>query len=182
MTIQRATVEAKATFDTHGGNVRNHDLVLHGATGDGGSVVVCVEAKAGESLGATVAQQTQAATKARQANPSSNALARLTDLVARLCRYPLEDARVAATRYQLLTAWAGTLTDAADAAHAVFALHEFRTDERPEDKSALNGAELERFADTVLGCELPRQGSTVVRSCAGGPGGRGSALSRPCGH
>ena len=155
VTVRSATVEAKTSFDAHGGNVRNHDLVVRAATVDGEPVVVCVEAKAGEPLGATVAEQARAAAKAKRANRNSNASARLTDLVSRLCRYPIDDARVALLRYQLLTAWAGTLADAADTAHAVFAVHEFRTDQRPEDKSSLNGAELARFADAILGCDLP---------------------------
>jgi uncharacterized protein DUF6946 len=153
--VRSATVEAKTSFDAHGGNVRNHDLVLRGATVDGEPVVVCVEAKAGEPLGASVAEQARAAAKAKQAKRNSHAYARLTDLVTRLCRYPIDDARVAGLRYQLLTAWAGALADAADTAHAVFAVHEFRTDQRPEDKSSLNGAELVRFGDAVVGCDLP---------------------------
>jgi hypothetical protein len=54
-----------------------------------------------------------------------------------------------------LTAWTGTLSDAANADHAVFALHEFRTDERPKDESVRNRDELNRFAEGVLGCDLP---------------------------
>jgi hypothetical protein len=159
LSVQSVTVEAKATFDSHGGNVRNHDLVLRATTAGGEPVVVCVEAKAGELLGATVAEQGRAAAKAKQANPRSNAEARLTDLVARLCRFPITDSRVAQIRYQLLTAWAGTVADAAHASHAVLALHEFRTDDRPEDKALLNGADLERFADAVLGCDVPSAGT-----------------------
>lgn len=121
--------------------------------------MVCVEAKAGEPLGATVAEQGRAASKASLANPRSNAPTRLADLIARLSRFPITDRRVAETRYQLLTAWAGTLADAVDAAHAVFALHEFRTDNRPDDKSAINDAELARFAESILGCELPTAGT-----------------------
>lgn len=34
-------------------------------------------------------------------------------------------------------------------------LHEFRADKRSDDKSALNGAELARFAEAVLGCDIP---------------------------
>jgi hypothetical protein len=158
LTVRSATIEARASFDAYGGNVRNHDLVVRAATATCEPVVVCVEAKAGEPLGATVAEQARAATKAEQANPRSNAPARLADLIARLSRFPVTDPRVAETRYQLLTAWAGTLVDAVDASHAVFALHEFRTDSRPDDKSAINGAELTRFADSVLGCELPAAG------------------------
>jgi hypothetical protein len=163
LTVHHATVEAKTSFDTYGGNVRNHDLVLRAATAEGDPVVVCVEAKAGEALGCTLAEQMQAATKAKEANPDSKASARLAELVTRLCRFPIDDPRVASLRYQLLTAWAGTLADAADAVHAVFALHEFRTDQRPDDKSALNGAELARFAEGVLGCDLP--GTRAIPWC-----------------
>lgn len=155
LTFKSATVEARATFDVHGGNVRNHDLVLRGANAEAEPVVVCVEAKAGEPLGATVAEQARAAAIAKLKNADSRASTRLNELVERLCRFGIDDARVAELRYQLLTAWAGTLADAKEAAHAVLAVHEFRTDERPEDKSALNGAEIARFADLVLGCELP---------------------------
>jgi hypothetical protein len=142
LVVQSATVEKKTRFDNYGGNPRNHDLVLHAATADGAPVVVCVEAKAGEKLGKTVAEETTAARKAKEANRRSNAPARIDDLVKRLCRLPQDDTKVAAMRYQLLTGWAGTLADAEGAAHAVFALHEFRTDQRPDDKSAINGADL----------------------------------------
>ena len=102
-----------------------------------------------------MAEQVVAARKAEAANPRSRASARLTDLVSRLCRYPIDDVRVGALRYQLLTSWAGTLAEAAHVSQAVFVLQEFRTEERPDDKSSLNGAELARFADAVFGCELP---------------------------
>jgi hypothetical protein len=153
--IEDVTAEAKSRFDKYGGNVRNHDLVLRG-TNNGEPLVVCVEAKAGEPLGATVAEQTVAAAEAMQVNRRSNASARVSELVTRLCRFPIEDARVGQLRYQLLTAWAGMLTDAAGASHAVLMVHEFRTDQRPDDESAHNGAELVRFGQVVLGCELPR--------------------------
>jgi hypothetical protein len=155
ITVNRALVEAKASFDSHRGNVRNHDLVLHGTTQHDEAVVVCVEAIAGEPLGNTVTEQRKQAQRAERINDNSQAVTRLDELVARFCRHRPDDARSGALRYQLLTAWAGTLADAAEAAHAVFVLHEFRTDERPEDRSAHNRNELDRFADGVLGCELP---------------------------
>lgn len=153
--ISTATVEEKAKFDTHGGNVRNHDVVVRGTTKEGDSVVVCVEAKAGETLGKTVAEQTAATEQALTANANSKAIKRLNDLITRFCRHPIEDPLVAALRYQLLTAWAGTLVHGAVAGHVVLAVHEFRTDERPHDKSGINADELGRFARAVLGCELP---------------------------
>lgn len=153
--ISTANVEEKAKFDAHGGNVRNHDVVVRGLTKAGDSVVVCVEAKAGETLGMTVAEQKVTAEQALNANPNSKAIERLNDLVTRFCRHPLEDPRAAAVRYQLLTAWAGTLVSGTGAVHLVLAVHEFRTDERPDDKSDVNADELGRFASAVLGCELP---------------------------
>jgi Domain of unknown function (DUF6946) len=160
--IHDVIVEARSRFDEYRGNVRNHDLVLRG-TSNGEPLVVCVEAKAGEPLGATVAEQAEAAAKAKQVNPRSNASARVSELVTRLCPHPIEDPRVGALRYQLLTAWAGMLTEAAGASRAVFVVHEFRTDQRPDDKSAHNGAELVRFGDVVLGCGLPEGVPWCVR-------------------
>jgi hypothetical protein len=104
-------VEAMARFDAYAGNVRNHDLLLRGWADDGRSVVICVEAKAGEPLGNVVSEQARAAQKASAANPRSQALQRLDDLVATYCRFPFCDARVSRLRYQLLTAWAGTIAD-----------------------------------------------------------------------
>jgi hypothetical protein len=67
----------------------------------------------------------------------------------------------------LLTAWAGTLADATGAAHAVLALHEFRTDRRPDDKSELNGAELRRFAAEILDYDVP--GAPAIPWCVRAP-------------
>ena len=66
--LRSATVEARTSFDAYGGNVRNHDLVVRAVTADGEPVVVCVEAKAGEPLGATVAEQ--AAPQRKRSTPT----------------------------------------------------------------------------------------------------------------
>lgn len=102
-----------------------------------------------------MAEQKIAAAQALSANPKSKASERLNGLVTHFCHRPADDPQVAALRYQLLTAWAGTLVSAAGTEHAVLAAHEFRTDERPKDKSSVNADELNRFASAVLGCELP---------------------------
>jgi hypothetical protein len=75
--------------------------------------------------------------------------------VKRFCRAPIDDEELSKLRYQLLTGWAGTLADAKGAAHAVFAVHEFLTDDRKDDKFAANDAELARCTDLVLEYELP---------------------------
>src|SRR5689334_21931051 len=120
----------KSTFDERGGNARNHDLVVHASTPDGGPVAVFVEAKAGEPLGETVAKQRMIAGKAKQKNARSKAEKRLVDLVDGL---ELGDPRIEDVRYQLVTAWAGTLASVDGFKHAVLVVHEFRTDARPRD-------------------------------------------------
>lgn len=180
LVLQSATVEKKTRFDTYGGNPRNHDLVLRATTTDGEPVVVCVEAKAGEELGETVAKQIKAAKKARKANPRSNAPARIDDLVKRLCRLTTREPKIAALRYQLLTGWAGTLADAEGAAHAVFVLHEFHTNRRPEDRSTINGTDLALFAEVVLGYHLP--GAEAIPWCVRVPDVEGIPASLYVAH
>jgi hypothetical protein len=159
LTVRQLVVEKRASFDIYRGNVRNHDLVMSATTSTDEPVVVCVEAKAGEKLGDVVAQQRKRAQrakeKARAQNKDSKATERLDELILRLCRGGATDTRVKDLRYQLLTGWAGTLADAKNSKHAIFAIHEFRTDQRPEDRSQHNRDELDRFADAVLGCVLP---------------------------
>jgi hypothetical protein len=151
LVIHDAVVEMKSTFDESGGNARNHDLVVHASTPKGEPVAVFVEAKAGEPLGETVAKQRVIAAKAKQKNARSKAEKRLVDLVGGL---ELGDPRIEDVRYQLLTAWAGTLASADGFEHAVLAVHEFQTDARPRDKTKVNGTALALFTDVVFGLEL----------------------------
>ena len=58
--LTQLVVEAQSSVDEFSGP-RNHDLVARGELPSGECVVICVEAKAGESFGATVKQQTSAA-------------------------------------------------------------------------------------------------------------------------
>jgi hypothetical protein len=146
-----AVVEMKSTFDERGGNAHNHDLVVRASTPHGEPVGVFVEAKAGEPFGQTVAKQRAIAAKAKRKNAKSKAETRLVDLVDGL---ELGDPRIEDVHYQLLTAWAGTLASADGFAHAVLAVHEFRTDARPRDKTKANGATLALFAALVCGLEL----------------------------
>ena len=162
LTIHEATVEMKSTFDARGGNARNHDLVVRASTATGEPVKVFVEAKAGEPLGESVAKQRVIAAKAKQKTPNSKAEQRLDDLVTGFGR---GDPRIENVRYQSLTAWAGTLADSAGCKHAVLAIHEFRTDARPKDKSPVNGKALDLFADVVLN---PERAVTPAPPAGGG--------------
>lgn len=155
--LEDVRVERESHFDDHGGP-RNHDLVAYGRLPNGERVVVCVEAKAGETLGQTVGQYAKAATAKRESGKPTKAPARLQDLLAKYVpHYSLNEERVRLMRYQLLSALAGTQAEAAgiDAEHAILMVHEFRTDQRPDDKTRSNLTELHRFVTTVFDCEHP---------------------------
>jgi hypothetical protein len=113
-----------------------------------------------------VAQQARAAAAAKVAadnavaesgtSKTSNASARLDGLLARLVHDRPFEQRVQDLRYQLLTALAGTISDALahDARHAVLMVHEFLTDQRA-DKRMIERHEkdLWNFCTTVFGVE-----------------------------
>jgi hypothetical protein len=141
----------------HGGP-RNYDAVVHGHLPGGDRVVVCVEAKAGEALGQTVEQYAKAAQHTLENKRPTNAPKRLEKLLERYARdYDAADDRVRLMRYQLLSALAGTETEAAAAGanHAILMIHEFLTDNRREDKTAAHMADFSRFTTVVFDCGHP---------------------------
>jgi hypothetical protein len=159
--LTHVVVEAQSSVDEFSGP-RNHDLVARGELPSGESVVICVEAKAGESFGATVKQQTSAAARAKSIakkdGKTSNAPERLKGLLERFVDYPTSEPRVQNMRYQLLTALAGTLSEAEErgAQHAVLMVHEFLTDERPNAEIVReHDRDLHNFVTTVFGLEPP---------------------------
>jgi hypothetical protein len=159
--LMHIAVEAQSAVDNFSGP-RNHDLVVHGELPNRESVIVCVEAKAGESFDVTVKQQTTAAerahVKADKDGKTSNAPERLKGLLKRFVGYPPTEQRVQDLRYQLLTALAGTLSEAEkqDAQHAVLMVHEFLTDQRPGNDVLLeHDRDLHNFVTTVFDQEPP---------------------------
>lgn len=160
--IEDVVVEAQAKVDGYPGGRRNHDLVARGHLPNGDGAVVCVEAKAGEPLGLTIVGQRAAAKAAKQKNANSNAPQRVTDLVDRFVRSDYAAAKVGDLRYQLLTAIAGTISDARrhNAVHAVLMVHEFRTDERETDMTADVDRALRAFCEAVFAVKPPSAQST----------------------
>jgi hypothetical protein len=159
--LTHLAAEAQSAVDKFSGP-RNHDLVVRGELPNGERVVVCIEAKAGESFDVTVKQQTAAAkraqAKAEKHGKISNAPERLTGLLERFVGYPPSERRVQDMRYQLLTALAGTLSESEDqgAQHAVLMVHEFLTDERPNEEVLLeHDRDLHNFVTTVFDQEPP---------------------------
>lgn len=150
--IESLHVEAQTAFDKHPGGARNHDLLIVG-TAAGGRVLVSVEAKAGETLGPTVAQYRRAAEKREAGGKPTKAPARLDALLRRfISHHDPQSERVEELRYQLLTAVAGTLAAANGSVnHAVLMLHEFLTD----DRISQTERDLYRFVTTVFDFEPP---------------------------
>lgn len=171
LVIDEVLVERQSSVDDFSGP-RNHDLVLRGHLPNREGVVVCVEAKAGEDFGPTVARQAKVAAAAKAkaddaARPgklkTSNASARLEGLLKRFVRYPVAEQRVQDLRYQLLTALAGTVSEAKGhgAHHAVLMVHEFLTDQR-DDEGIIEEHEqdLGNFCTTVFDVEPPGRQQT----------------------
>lgn len=176
-------VEAQSAVDEFSGP-RNHDAVLVGVLPDGERVCICIEAKVKESFGPTVKQQAAAAKRAtedaRDAGKKSNATARLNGLLGRFVGYPHSEERVQAMRYQLLTALAGTLSEAEQQAaqHAVLFVHEFLTDQGADEKLLeKHHLDLHRFMTTVLDCEPPSmEGGPWCMDVSGAPWANGIKL------
>ena len=109
--LERAIPEYEVRFDQYGRG-RVHDLGVFGLTDSGQSVFVGVEAKVDESFGPSV-KDVYLAAKAKQiAGVSTNAPARIEQLLSRHFKSP--EPALSDIRYQLLYATAGTLAVEAD--------------------------------------------------------------------
>jgi hypothetical protein len=129
---------------------RCHDLMLLGER-HGGVTAICVEAKADEPFGRTVAEELREARK-RQGTRFPERLDWLTGSLLGIPafrnaeRLELLDA-VADLRYQLFTAVAGTLIEAQarQATTAILLIHEFRTQATDDANLRDNAEALNRF-------------------------------------
>ena len=135
------------------GEGRNHDLLLRGRTDQ--PVTLCVEAKADEPFGELVSEVWTANTDASgQPTGRSRRAQRLQALIALLFGSEADPARSpwSEMRYQLLTAAAGTVIQAArdGASVGVMVVHEFLTShvDRAE-KVARNAADYALFVSQI---------------------------------
>jgi hypothetical protein len=132
------------------GGPRCHDLALQ-AEQDGCAVTVCIEAKADESFGGTVAEELRKAKR----RPVTKFPERLNWLTRSLFGVPaFEDDQllvlsdvISTLPYQLLSAIGGTLLEAKlqRASKAVFLVHEFRTMSTVDAKMDANANALNGF-------------------------------------
>lgn len=130
---------------------RCHDLALQ-AQCIGGSLTICIEAKADESFGGSVAEELLKAIRRSSETRFPDRLDWLTRSLLGVPAFKDEAQQVlsdvvSGLRYQLLAAIAGTLLEAEiqRATTAVFVIHEFRTNSTNAAKMDANAEALDNF-------------------------------------
>jgi hypothetical protein len=137
--------EYVSTFDTNGGNGRNHDLLILAKDKGSNKVIVSIESKVDESFGDTVAKTIASAKKAKDKNNKSKASERVNEL--REVFFGERNDNQLELRYQLLTAVAGTIAEAKKqgANSAYFLVQTFVSDEINDNKHKQNQKDLNDF-------------------------------------
>jgi len=153
--IRRGMTEYETQLPPGPSGPRCHDLVLLAEQGDSTSTI-CVEAKADEPFGGTLAEELQKARK----RPSTRFPERLDWLTRSLLGLPaFSDEghetlsnQIRGLPYQLFAAIAGTLLEAEfrRSTKAVLVIHEFRTEKTEDRKIEHNARELESFLRFLL--------------------------------
>ena len=147
-------------FDIYGGNGRNHDLLIIAEDQHKKSTVVSVESKADEPFGDTISTRVLAAKAELKKNPRSKALNRIEDLRKDL--FGNVDIDQLGLRYQLLTAVAGTLSEAKTrkAKTAIFVVQTFVSDKIDKKKHLQNQKDLDVFLEYISGgkCKTLKEG------------------------
>lgn len=167
LSVYSVTPEERIRFDQHGGEPRNADLALIGQT-PAARVAITIEAKADEPFGGTVAETLSAALERLLKNPKSKGIARVADLSRALFLPQAKgQPKLAALRYQLMTATAGTLAYASkhDASLAVLVVHEFVTPKTRDARHVDNAADYCAFLRRLSG----RPGSEFEKGGLVGP-------------
>ena len=142
-----AEPEVQLRFDGFAGEPRNADLLVQ-ATDEQGDYLIAIEGKVDEPFGDTVGDTLAAAVERLVDNERSNGVTRVTQLVAALLGPRQEgDPALKDIRYQLLTACAGALAEAARRGHSrvLVLIQEFVTDRAQDKKLLINAIDLGRF-------------------------------------
>jgi hypothetical protein len=117
-----------------------------------GQYLIAVEAKADESFGETMGDAMTHALERYLANNRSNGLKRITQLAQSLLgARETQDPPLWDLRYQLLTATAGALSEAARRGYtrALLLIHEFVTNATSDEKHTRNALDLDTFVTRI---------------------------------
>lgn len=137
--------EFVSTFDANGGNGRNHDLLILAENENKEPFVISVESKVDEPFGDTISDTIKAADLRLEKSPNSKGLIRIEDL--RIALFGEEDNSQLSLRYQLLTAVAGTISEAKKqkAKSSIFLIQTFISSEINKNKQKQNQNDLDSF-------------------------------------
>lgn len=143
--------EFVSKFDKYLGNHRNHDLLIIAEDQHKTNVVISIESKVDESFGDIVSARVAAAKTELTKNLRSKALNRIEDLRKDL--FGNVSTVQLGLRYQLLTAIAGTLSEAKkqNAKTAFFIVQTFVSKEIDRKKYLRNQKDLDDFLDIISG-------------------------------
>ena len=161
VTLEQATPEYLAKFDSYPGNPSNLDLGITGHVErwpGNASLFVGVEAKVDETFGSTVRSRYSSAMNRRDAGKRTNAPERVKGLLSKYfsVQGSPDSSRFASVRYQLLTGTAGTV--AAPGEVLAFYILVFRTSMYDERRGLSNLRDYESFIGAACGRLLIREG------------------------
>lgn len=146
-----AEPEVRLPFDQSGREPRNSDLVVE-AHDEYGAFLIAVEAKADEPFGENSAQKLADALDRLLTKPRSKEFRRMEQLCTAILGPRMQrDVPLKDIRYQLLTATAGTICEAARRGidRAVFLVQEFVTDQTRDSKHLANQMDLDLFVRRI---------------------------------
>ena len=148
--FQLCSPEYVSEFDDLRGNGRNHDLLIIAKDLGGNRIVVSVESKVDEPFGKTLADYMDDIQKKRDNNITTQSDKRILALKnAILPNISIQEFNK--LRYQLLTAVAGTLSEAKkrNAKSAIFVVQTIFTNKIDPFKHQINQTDLDRFVDAI---------------------------------
>jgi len=140
--------EHETKLDAYGRG-RQHDAVVYGLAG-GRRVALCIEAKADETFGKTIAEELASGQAKLSNGKNTNIVKRIHGLVRRVFGRDV-DAELGALRYQLLHAVAGALIESGEADLGAFIVHEFVSRSCDAKKVEANHEDFSRFVRLLTG-------------------------------
>ncbi len=135
-------------FDSFTGNGRNHDLLITAQDKNDSRIIISVESKVDEKFGITIDEYLAEISKKKAKGENTNADKRIDLLQKALFANP-NDTQISKLRYQLLTAIAGTLSEAKkqDASKAIFVVQTFLSHEMDSKRHRQNQRDLDYFLE-----------------------------------
>jgi hypothetical protein len=140
--------EHETKLDAYGRG-RQHDAVVYGLAG-GRRVALCIEAKADETFGKTIAEELASGQAKLSNGKNTNIVKRIHGLVRRVFGRDFDE-ELGALRYQLLHAIAGALIEAEEADLGAFIVHEFVSTSCDAKKVEANHEDFSRFVRLLTG-------------------------------